>query len=180
MHIFIVLLSRKIVKLGSCQGINVVTLALDGLVAQHVSDRNIIRFFCLLLWALGFYVGYLLLWQRCKKCFLGIHNERIIVSKADDIRIRNPSCPEMVHLLALDVRHSKSRIFGSEMNVVKLKKAKYINTTTIYMSLENKKLNLYSYGIFHWRNGIFCLHHSSQIYSELAQDIHIRHLVWDL
>ena len=57
-----------------------------------------------------------------KKFFLGIHNERIIVSKADDIRIRNPSCPEMVHLLALDVRHSKSRIFGSEMNVVKFKK----------------------------------------------------------
>ena len=57
-----------------------------------------------------------------KMYFLGIHNERIIVSKADDIRIRNPSCPEMVHLLALDVRHSKSRIFGSEMNVVKLKK----------------------------------------------------------
>ena len=82
-----------------------------------------------------------------KKSFLGIHNERIIVSKADDIRIRNPSCPEMVHLLALDVRHSKSRIFGSEMNVVKLRKANYINT--IYMSLENKKLNLYSYGIFH-------------------------------
>ena len=183
MHIFIVLLSRKIVKLGSCQGINVVTLALDGLVAQHVSDRNIIRFFCLLLWALGFYVGYLLLWQRCKKnFFLGIHNERIIVSKADDIRIRNPSCPEMVHLLALDVRHSKSRIFGSEMNVVKLKR---LNTSILpqisfYMSLKNKKLNLYSYGIFHWRNGIFCLHHSSQIYSELAQDIHIRHLVWDL
>ena len=69
------------------------------------------------------------------------------MSKADDIRIRNPSCPEMVHLLALDVRHSKSRIFGSEMNVVKLRKANYINT--IYMSLENKKLNLYSYGIFH-------------------------------
>ena len=65
--------------------------------------------------------------KDAKKVYLGIHNERIIVSKADDIRIRNPSCPEMVHLLALDVRHSKSRIFGSEMNVVKFKKAKYIN-----------------------------------------------------
>ena len=56
-----------------------------------------------------------------KNVFLGIHNERIIVSKVDDIRIRDPSCPEMVHLLALDVRHSKSRIFGSEMHFVKLK-----------------------------------------------------------
>ena len=55
------------------------------------------------------------------------------MSKADDIRIRNPSCPEMVHLLALDVRHSKSRIFGSEMNVVKFKKAKYINPQIIYV-----------------------------------------------
>lgn len=47
-----------------------------------------------------------------KMFFWGIHNERIIVSKADNIRIRNPSCPEMVHLLALDVRHSESRILG--------------------------------------------------------------------
>ena len=90
--------------------------------------------------------------KDAKKSFSwGIHNERIIVSKADDIRIRNPSCPEMVHLLALDVRHSKSRIFGSEMNVVKLKR---LNTSILpqisfYMSLKNKKLNLYSYGIFH-------------------------------
>ena len=77
--------------------------------------------------------------KDAKKVFLGIHNERIIVSKADDIRIRNPSCPEMVHLLALDVRHSKSRIFGSEINVVKLKKAKYINTTTNHICLQKIK-----------------------------------------
>ena len=68
--------------------------------------------------------------RDAKKSFLGIHNERIIVSKVDAIRIRNPSCLEMLHLLALDVRHSKSRIFGSEMHFVKLKKNKYINTTT--------------------------------------------------
>ena len=66
--------------------------------------------------------------KDAKKCFLGIHNERIIVSKVDDIRIRIPSCPVMVHLLALDVRHSKSRIFGSEMNVVKLEK---LNTSIL-------------------------------------------------
>jgi len=67
--------------------------------------------------------------KDAKKCFfLVIHNERIIVSKDDDNRIRNPSCPEMVHLLALDVRHSKSRIFGSEMKVVKLEK---LNTSIL-------------------------------------------------
>ena len=66
--------------------------------------------------------------KEAKKVYLGIHNERIIVSKADDIRIKNPSCPEMVHLLALDVRHSKSRIFGSEMKVVKLEK---LNTSIL-------------------------------------------------
>ena len=66
--------------------------------------------------------------KEAKKVYLGIHNERIIVSKADDIRIRNPSCPEMVHLLALDVRHSKSRIFGSEMNFVELKR---LNTSIL-------------------------------------------------
>ena len=78
--------------------------------------------------------------KDAKNVFLGIHNERIIVSKVDDIKIRNPSCPETVHLLALDVRHSKSRILGSEMNVVQLKKkAKYINTTTKYIFLQKIK-----------------------------------------